>query len=338
MNGAGTYLYDPAAAKWTQSDGFRSEWNNLAWNMTNAPVGEEGCGSLCHEDPPGSGIFHHNTTTEGARIDSWMYAGTHGFTQKPGEGGVADKKDFGLPIGREDMGWIMGAISAKQYSPIINDSNNKDDPRTIISGHVSFVDYAEDNTIQGHTDTYDKDRSLPRDKFCRSCHATIGLPYDPLEINLTYPDAGEIKYSGNWDVPYTDPKYIEKDPADFVDAMVLAQAEINSGEAVAVADLTPEQLNEYWGKYTALNAAVPFYVLQTPTDSMADVMIGYDWNNSVATIEIQRKLTTSTPVSDVQFDDLTKDYHFALTITNSNQALMLGPLLEEEGAVLRFRP
>jgi hypothetical protein len=161
------------------------------------------------------------------------------------------------------------------------------------------------------------------------------LPYDPLKMNFTLPDAGEIKYHANYEVPYTAPSFMETAPVDFVDAMIITHAEVDSGEAVAVKDLTADQISEYWAKYEALNGVVPQLVLKEPSGGIADVLVASNWKNGVWTMEITRKRVTADGIEDVQFDDLNKDYPFSLTITNSGQ--LLGPLLYETGGILEFQ-
>ena len=335
MNANGNYLWDPATSSWSQIAG-KQEWMNLAWGI-NTVVGEEGCQAFCHEDPPGSGLFHHQTATIGEYADSWMLFGKHGwsFQYVKGIGGVQSEEAYGFKKGQEDLGWIMGNIASKQNSPLVFETTNANDPRNIVAGDVTFVDYAEDNIITAKGDPLDAARDRPRDAYCQDCHNQIALPYDPLEYDLTKPDDGEIKYSGNYVIPYTAPAYMEKDPTDFVDAMVLTQAEVDSGEAVAVAGLTPAQISQYWAKYAAVNGVVPPLVLKTASGSMADVLVGSNWKNGVWTMEITRKLVTPYGGDDVQFDDFTKDYHFSLTITNSG--LLLGPQLNKYGGFLKFQ-
>lgn len=341
MSANSNYVWDPNTGSWSQISGLASwesyvqEWMNLAFNI-NSTVALEGCAAFCHEDPPGSGIFHHQTGTLGETVDSWMLLGRHGWSY----GAAPDKEltsdaDYGLPAGGEDKGWMSGNIVAKQNGPVVFDTTYELDPRVVVAGNVTFVDYAEDNFMVAHGDSRDANRDRPRDYYCKNCHVQAGLPYDPLEYDLTRPDDGQIKYNANWKVPYTAPYYMETDPKDFVDAMVLTQTEIDNGEAVAIEGLTPEQISEYWAEYDEVNGVVPPITLKQPGGSMADVLVGANWTNGVWDMEITRKLITPDTESDVQFDDLSKDYAFSLTISNS--ALLLGPYLSESGGILRFQ-
>jgi hypothetical protein len=332
MDSPGAYIWDPETGQWSQYDGNAREWMNLAWDINSVQL-EKGCNAFCHEDPPGSGIFHHQTATLGEYADSWMLFQKHGFNQKPGEGGVQTAAEFGLE-NPEDRSWFAGEISAQQNAPLIFENTNAKNPRNVVSGEATFIGYAEDNIIAAPGDPIDADRTRPRDIYCQNCHDQIELPYDPLQTDITYPDDGQPKYFGNYDVPYTSPKYMEKAPIDFVDAMVLTQDEIDSGEAVSVASLSPQQINEYWAKYVEVNATVPQLVLREPGDSQSDVLVASNWKNGVWTMEIHRTLVTPYGADDIQFEDLDKDYHFSLTISNSD--LLLGPALGEYGGILTF--
>jgi hypothetical protein len=117
--------------------------------------------------------------------------------------------------------------------------------------------------------------------------------------------------------------------------MIITQDEVNSGEAIAVKDLTPEQISGYWAKYEAVNGVVPQLVLKAPSGGIADVLVASNWTNGVWTMEITRKRVTADGAEDVQFDDLNKDYPFSLTITNSG--MLLGPLLYQTGGILEFQ-
>ena len=334
ISGSMNYSWDAATKTWSQADGIKAEYIDLAWFMQDSEVAQQGCDAFCHEDPPGSGQMHHSVIESGVYVDSWMFGGKHGWTWS-GDKSVTSVADYGLAKGPEERFWFMGNIAAKQDSPLIFNTNNKD-PRQVVAGNITLVDYAEDNVIAPKDGHYDLDRSQVRDQYCINCHATIGLPYNPLAVDFTFPDAGEVKYSANWDVPYTSPKYMETKPVDFIDAMVMTQAEVNNGEAVLIADLTPEKITEYWNNYQAVNGLVPPNVLKPPSASQADVLVGMNWKDGFWTVEFQRKLVTSTPESDVQFSDLTKNYYFTYVGTSIHMDAILGDLLTSTPGILRF--
>ncbi len=127
-----------------------------------------------------------------------------------------------------------------------------------------------------------------------------------------YPDAGKGAESRNRTEDKTAPKYIETAPTDFVDAMILYQSEIDSGEAVEVAKLSADQLKAAWDKYVALKAAVPERILKTPEGSRADVQQAAVWKDGTWTLEYKRALDTGHPDDDVIFSDLSKTYYFGV--------------------------
>jgi len=118
-----------------------------------------------------------------------------------------------------------------------------------------------------------------------------------------YGDAGVSAYSYNRISDKSRPKYIEKAPVDYADAMFLTQGEIDAGECsgdpdtgVSVADATT-----CWPAYASLNAVVPERILVTPKGSRADIEIGAVWHDGFWTAEIVRDLKTNNE-DDIQFD------------------------------------
>ena len=127
-----------------------------------------------------------------------------------------------------------------------------------------------------------------------------------------YADAGKGAETRNRNADKTGPQYIETAPTDFVDAMTLYQAEIDSGEAVEVAAQSAEQMQAAWDAYAALKAAVPERILRTPEGSRADVKQTAVWKDGVWTLEYQRALDTGHPEDDVIFGDLSLPYYFGV--------------------------
>lgn len=157
----------------------------------------------------------------------------------------------------------------------------------------------------------------------------FGYNADPTKYNLPdggrYGDAGSSADYNNRSADKKTPFYIETNPTDYWDAMVITEHEINAGEAVAVADLTPQQLNDSWGKYALLKspipasyptAIVPERILREPTGSRGDVRMGASWHDGVWKAEIRRKLVTGE-ADDVQFSDLTKAYPFDVALMDN---------------------
>jgi len=172
------------------------------------------------------------------------------------------------------------------------------------------------------------------DMYCRTCHEQMEVLGDPLNVNITYGDPGDLMYSENWDETHSVPLYIETNPENWVDCMVLTQAEIDAGEAVAVADLTTAEITEYGNNYAALNGTIPHLILQEPSGDQADVRVAATWYNGRWTVELKRNLVTGSDY-DVQFDDLSKDYSFAVTLTAAPGAGAVGGITNT-GWTLRF--
>lgn len=302
LNTDGTWNWDSKTQSWWQTEGFKAEWFNIAFDIStseisSAPMTEKGCGAFCHEYPPGSGIFHHQTAELGAHVDSWMILAKHGF-------GVT---------GLEDLGWFQGVTSTSQEGELIFNPSDSVDTHRLINGKITFVGYAEDKVMSSPDDPIFAARDTPADRYCQKCHVELGVPGDPLKVDYTFGDPGEILYSENWNEIHSAPLYIELAPENWVDAMVLTQAEIDAGEAVLIADLSEAEITEYWDNYVALNGIVPHLILQEPSDSQADVRVAATWDNGFWTVELKRNLVTDCDY-DVQFDDLSRDYPFAVTL------------------------
>jgi hypothetical protein len=327
INSRGTWNWDEASQIWSQTgmeegtwESFRGkrhpEWVNVAFDISSV-VSAEGCFAFCHEYPAGSGIFHHNTIGAGQYVDSWGLLAKHGYGSKT----------------LEDMGWTLGYTDVVQNGEVAFDAADPIDPRQLLNGDVTFVGYAEDKIIAPLEDTKYPTTTRPADTYCIDCHQDKGAPEWTKTGNTTYGDDGELPYHPNWNEDYSQPIYMETAPTDFADSMVLTQSEVDAGDAVAVADLTPEQVAEYWANYTALNGVVPHLVLQQPTDSQADVLTAANWKNGVWTAEFTRKMVNGA-FDDVQFDDLNKEYSFGISLWNHTD--LLAPLMRFVPGTLTF--
>lgn len=129
-----------------------------------------------------------------------------------------------------------------------------------------------------------------------------------------YGDDGSSTYKHNRNEDKTAPLYMEVAPSDYVDAMTLYQAEIDSGEAVEVATADVDAL---WANYAALNAVVPERILRAPEGSRADVREAAIWSDGTWTAEFQRALDTGHPDDDVIFSDLSKEYLFGVALMDN---------------------
>jgi hypothetical protein len=96
----------------------------------------------------------------------------------------------------------------------------------------------------------------------------------------------------NRNAAQTGPLYIEKNPTDYIDAMVLTKVEIDAGEAVYADSISAADLDTYWGKYQALGAVVPERYVKPPAGSRGDVQAAGLWANGVWYLEVKRALNT----------------------------------------------
>jgi len=200
--------------------------------------------------------------------------------------GIVD--DAWLTSGRADM-WHSKAARGTAYTSATG-LNLTIDPATfeVTGGTFSMIGYADDKYVDVWADD-----------------ATNG------EDGGRYGDAGTSAYSHNRIGDKSRPKYMEKNPLDYADAMTLTQAEIDAGECVgdATNGVSDADASTYWSKYTALTAVIPERILRQTDGSRADLLFGTVWNNGKWTAEFARKLNTGYD-DDIQFTDFSKEYLF----------------------------
>ena len=204
----------------------------------------------------------------------------------PHANGDAIVDDAWLESGRADL-WHSkaarggGAISASGSGLTINPSSHE-----VTGGIFSMLGYVDDTYVGPWSGTNGEDGGR-------------------------YGDAGTAAASHLRIADKSRPKWMEKNPTDFADAMIITQAEIDAGECVgnATTGVSDADAAIYWPKYAALNANIPERFLLIPTGSRGDIKIGAVWNNGTWTAEIVRKLNTGTD-DDIQFTDLLKEYLF----------------------------
>jgi len=127
-----------------------------------------------------------------------------------------------------------------------------------------------------------------------------------------YGDDGTSTYSHNRIGDHSRPKYMETAPADFADAMILTQDEIDGSECVGDATLGVSDTDAatYWPAYETLDAVVPERILRMPDGSRGDLDFGSVWSNETWTAEIGRELQNGH-ADDIQFDTQ-NDYLFGV--------------------------
>lgn len=132
-------------------------------------------------------------------------------------------------------------------------------------------------------------------------------------------DSGKSAYGHNRNKAKKAPKFMESKPADYIDAMVLTQKEIDAGETIVADTASPNYAGDKavakaWKKYRSVKAVVPERILRNSTGSRGDVLHSATWKNGVWTNEFKRALNTGHPDEDIQFTDLNKDYEFSIAV------------------------
>lgn len=280
----GKWRQNRSVVNWESFKGKRHpEWLGLSWNINASGFGQQGCVSTCHSEVD----KHHKTDNKGEYVDSWNILAKHGYG----------------PLFLEDQGWLAGSVGASQSNNLKFAPQDPMDPIQITEGRVQFFGFAEDNILSSVYDPmYPKDN--PSTRYCSQCHTAP---------EAVHGDDGDIQYSLNLSPDRETPAYIEVDPQNFIDAMILTKAEIDSGEASPVSGLKPQETEAIWKKYRSLNAVVPQLILQKPSGSQKDIGVGAVWENGRWTVEIQRALVTGNS-DDVQFSNLDKKYEFAVSL------------------------
>ncbi|MFQ6125017.1 MAG: ethylbenzene dehydrogenase-related protein [Candidatus Heimdallarchaeota archaeon] len=187
----------------------------------------------------------------------------------------------------------LGVISASQSGTLTVDPETHE----VTAGSVTMNGYIDDKYI-----TYEDPADLPED-------------------GGRHGDSGSSTYSRNRNADKTGPLYLEVAPANYIDAMVLTQSEIDGGETLEVATATIEQITTSWNKYAQFDAIVPERILRPPSGSRGDVMQSATWSNGTWTSEFKRALITKTDgatnTDDVQFTDLTLPYGFSIAVMDN---------------------
>jgi len=327
INSRGTWNWDPGEENWFTTgskidwDSFlgsrHPEWLSIAFDISSK-MKYQGCNAFCHENPKDSGKWHHNTEVFGEFVDAWTLLGKHGMG----------------PEYDEDMGWQLGVEEATQSGEIIFGADDPMDLRQPITGTFTFSGYADDKVMVSIDNNDYPKTDTAAAKYCNKCHTELGVPELAKLDGRTFGDAGEIMYYRNSNEKHDLPLYIEKSPVNFADSMVLTQKEIDAGEAVAVATVGTAQITEYWAEYVKVNGVIPEIILKIPSGSQADVKAAATWSNGIWTLELKRSLLTGDKEDDVQFDDLSREYYFTMSLWSHGD--LIGPLMGDMSAVLLF--
>ncbi len=181
----------------------------------------------------------------------------------------------------------LGVTSQSQSgTPVIADDHQA------TAGTFTLIGYADDKYV-----TYENPDNLPED-------------------GGRHGDSGKSTYGRNRSEDKSAPLYLEKNPTDYLDAMVLTQAEIDAGQVIEIAAATVDEINKYWGNYQILGAVAPERILREPSESRADIKQAGTWSDGEWTVEIQRALDTGND-DDIQFSDLSIDYLFGTSLMDN---------------------
>ncbi len=189
--------------------------------------------------------------------------------------------------------WHMKAARSLPVSEATQSGTvNVNDEHEATSGTFTFLGYVDDKNLQYDEEPHEGDGGR-------------------------HGDEGSSTYGRNRNSEGTGPLYLEKDPLDYLDAMVLTQAEIDDGEVREIATATAEQLEHSWGHYVEYGALIPERIIREPSGSRGDIMQAAVWSDGTWTTEIQRKLVTGN-ADDVQFDDLDASYRFGVALMDNS--------------------
>ena len=221
--------------------------------------------------------------TAGCMIKCHLQYGTAGaFLETEGETG---------DIWHMKAGRSLGVISGSQSGTLTIDS----DTHEVTAGSVTLTGYSDDKVL-----TYEDENTI-----------------DETGDGGRHGDSGKSTYGNNRNEAKTGPLYIESNPANYIDAMILTQTEIDNGEAIELATASNADINTAWDIYESFNAIVPERIIREPEGSRGDVMQAATWNDGTWTSEFKRALVTGND-DDVQFSDLDASYSFSIALMDNS--------------------
>jgi hypothetical protein len=283
-------------------DADTSDWDDIAW----ADVSLANAKSAAIKSKVSSGNLYMlfrwtDPTMSMVRGESWVWNGAT-WTKNPGqsEDRIALMWNIDIPADQWEQNGCMSKCHFDVNNPVAPDGDPEDDSYlTLGHGDLWHMKPARGlgaiSAQQSGTVTIDPTTH----QATSGAFQLVGYLDDQnMKEYVGKPDGGRVGDSGsgadtrNRNAAQTGPIYIEKNPTDYIDAMVLTQAEINAGETAKVDSITVAELDGYWAKYAALNAVVPERYVKPPTLSRGDVQAAGLWNNGVWYVEIQRALST----------------------------------------------
>ncbi len=165
----------------------------------------------------------------------------------------------------------------------------------------SARDLGSTSLTQSGTPTYNEEYEATAGTFTFVGNADDKhVEYRETASNGRTGDAGTGPDSNNKNGVGDAPSYMESNPDDWADAMVLTQAEIDASEAFNVSAADTATIDAAWAIYESFGAIVPRHIIKPPTGSYADVNQAAVWSDGTWTTEFKRKLDT-THDDDVTF-------------------------------------
>jgi hypothetical protein len=307
--GAGVSALASASAPVIDAD--TSDWSGIAWS--DVALANSKSASI-KAKVSGSNLFMlfrwTDATMSMVRSESWVRDGTS-WTKNPGqsEDRIAVLWNIDIPQDKWEKDGCMNKCHFDVNNPVAPDSNPEDDSYLPKGEHADLW-----HMKPGRGLGVISARQAGNVVIDPTTHqATSGVfqlvgYFDDQNMKeyVGKPDGGRVGDAGtgmdsrNRNTAQTAPKYIEKNPADYIDAMVLTQGEIDGGETAVVDSLSATDLGTYWGRYAALKAVVPERIVKPPTGSRGDVQAAGLWKDGVWYVELKRALNTGN-ADDVQF-------------------------------------
>ena len=279
MTRAGSWIYDVSAGSWNHPPAVKIYEQMFPAAEVYTRQAEDGLG------------FIWNISIPGFRDKYGCAVKCHG--SDPGASCFTDTKGATADIWHSRAASGMAALSAAQSeAPALSVASGSYEA---TEGAVTLSGYADDKYLTWYMD--------------------LDGGYNTTTAG-SISDAGNNSFSSNLSADKQAPRYLEKHPDNYMDALVLTRQEIDAGDVIIADTEDPQYAGEEavaaaWAYYEALNAVVPEMILETPSGSEQDVRVAATWKSGVWIVEFKRKLLTGNR-DDVQFFPL-REYEFSVT-------------------------
>lgn len=284
-------------------DADTSDWSDAAWagvalaNGKFASFKSKISGTFFY------GLFRWaDPTFSMVRSESWVRTGTT-WTKNPGqsEDRIALMCNIDIPQSKWEQNGCMTKCHFDVNNPVAPDGDPEDDSYLMQGEHADLWHMKPARGL-GVT-SVQQSGTVVIDQVTHQATSgafkLVGYIDDQnMKEYVGKPDGGRVGDAGsgmdtrNRNAAQTGPLYIEKNPNDYLDAMVLTKAEIDAGEAVYADSISASDLNTYWGRYQALGAVVPERYVKPPVGSRGDIQAAGLWVNGVWYLEVKRALNT----------------------------------------------